>query len=116
MLHIIYISRIKHVKFLMKLPNQTYQKGVIEDVNEVTVDFDADVTLITHDYLHTSHVTVETTVKAELKRTCMHPKTKNIIIGCFVIFLSVIALIAYSLSVKRAVHLAKVHMYIRSYN
>ena len=118
MLHIIYISRIKHVKFLMDLPIQTYQKGVIEDANAVSVDFNATVTLNTHDYLHTSHVTFETTVEAKFQRhpQCKATKTKNIIISCFVIVFSVFVLIAYSLSVKRAVWLAKVRIYIHSYN
>ena len=116
MLHIIYISRIKHVKFLMDLPKHTYQKGVIEDANAVSVDFKATVTLNTHDYLHTSHVTFETTVEAKPKRKCKATKTRNIIINCFVIVFSVFVLIAYSLSVKRAVWLAKVRIYIHSYS
>ena len=106
--------RIKHVVFPMKLIGAIYQKGVIEDYNAVKVEFKADIALKTRDHLHTSHVTVETTVELKLTRLqqsseCEEKRTKNIIISVFVIVFSVLAFIAYSLSVIRAVQLAQVY-------
>ena len=103
--------RIKHVVFPMKLIGAIYQKGVIEDYNAVKVEFKADVALKTRDHLHTSHVTVETTVEPKLNRLseCKGMRIYNIVISTFVIVFSVLTFIAYSLSVIRAVQLAQVH-------
>ena len=125
MLHahiLVTFCRIEHVQFSMNLPVIIYQKGVIEDYNAVQVEFNASVTLKTRDHLHTSHVTVESTLESKLKRSkwskCQEKRTKTIVISCLVIIFSVLALIAYSLSVKRAVQLAQVYSCIihDSYN
>ena len=105
-------SRIELVKFSMNLPVTIYQKGVIEDYNAVEVEFNASVTLKTHDHLHTSHVTVESIIEQiKLRRQCTHKaiRTKNIVINCLVIVFSVLAFISYSLSVIGASQLAQVY-------
>ena len=108
-------SRIEHVKFSMNLPVTIYQKGVIEDYSAVEVEFNASVTLKTHDHLHTSHVTVESIIEQieqiKLRRQCTHKavRTKNIVISCLVIVFSVLAFISYSLSVIGASQLAQVY-------
>ena len=92
----------------MKLTEATYQKGVIEGYNAVKANFTVNVTLIAHDHLHISHVTVKVTLEPELKRLCKKSIRKNTIVGCFVIVFSMLTFIAYSLSVIRAIRLAQV--------
>ena len=96
------------MQFVTKLAETSYQKGVIESYNAVTANFTVNITLITRDHLHTSHVTVEVTLDPEFRRLCRKPIRKNTIIGRFVILFSILTFIAYSLSVLRAIRLAQV--------
>ena len=96
------------MQFVSKLAETTYQKGIIEGYNTVTATFTVNIILITRDLLHTSHVSVEVTLDPELRRPCEKPIRNNTIVGCFVILFSMLTFIAYSLSVLRAIRLARV--------
>ena len=88
-----------------------YEKGIIEDYNAVEAEFMVDVILNTREHLHSSYVNVEITLESKLTRSCEDTiRARNAIIDGIVIVLSMLASIAYSSSVIRAVKLTKVHM------
>lgn len=89
-----------------------YQKDVIEEYNAVEVEYTAAVILNARNYLHTGYVDVEITSQPKLTRLCEETKRlPNTIIDGIVIALSILATIAYSLSVMRAVRLTEVFMH-----
>ena len=83
----------------------------MEDHNAVEAEITVAIVLDAHNHLHSSSVDVKLSFQPKLMRLCEEPIRLTItMVDCIVMAFSILASIAYSMSVIRAVRLAKVRI------
>lgn len=107
LLHLFQFFRIQEVTFDFTLTSN-YQKGVIEQYNAIEVEFGINILLMAHNHLHNSRVDVELHLQPKLTRCDVKLRVASTIIDVVVILVAILATVAYSLSIIRAVRLTKV--------